>query len=74
MLVKWKLISVYLEIVLIWKQDRCTVCIECTTGMQIFLGTPDGLLCDVGLVEARFGPFGDSIPMQDMCAVVLNVP
>jgi hypothetical protein len=26
-------------------------------------------LCDVGLVEARFDPFGDSIPMQDRCTV-----
>jgi hypothetical protein len=23
-------------------QDRCTVCDECTTGMEIALGTPDG--------------------------------
>jgi hypothetical protein len=23
-------------------QDRCTVCDECTTGMKITLGTPDG--------------------------------
>jgi hypothetical protein len=30
------------EIVLICAQDRCTVCAECTTGMEIILGTPDG--------------------------------
>jgi hypothetical protein len=23
-------------------QDRCTVCDECTTSMEIALGTPDG--------------------------------
>jgi hypothetical protein len=23
-------------------QDRCTVCAECTTGMEMALGTPDG--------------------------------
>jgi hypothetical protein len=23
-------------------QDRCTVCAECTMGMEIILGTPDG--------------------------------
>jgi hypothetical protein len=23
-------------------QDRCTVCDECSTGMEIALGTPDG--------------------------------
>jgi hypothetical protein len=40
--VKWKLISVHLEIVLISMQDRCTVCDECTMGMEIVLGAPDG--------------------------------
>jgi hypothetical protein len=40
--VKWKLISVYFEIVLISAQDRCTVCDESTTGMEITLGTLDG--------------------------------
>jgi hypothetical protein len=29
--------------------------------MEIFLGTPMVLQGDVGQVEARFGPFGDSI-------------
>jgi hypothetical protein len=29
-------------VVLILTQDRCTVCAECTTGMEIFSGTPDG--------------------------------
>jgi hypothetical protein len=31
-----------LEIVLTSKQERCTVCAECPTGMEIALGTPDG--------------------------------
>jgi hypothetical protein len=39
--VKWKLVSVRLEIVLVSVLDRCTVCVECTTGMKIILGTPD---------------------------------
>ena len=30
-----------LEIVLILSQDRCTVCTECTTCMEIALGTPE---------------------------------
>jgi hypothetical protein len=38
---KWMLVSVRLEIVLILTQDRCTVCIECTTGSKIVLDTPD---------------------------------
>jgi hypothetical protein len=42
MWVEWKLVSVYLEIVLISTQDRFTVCAECTIGMEIILGTPNG--------------------------------
>jgi hypothetical protein len=42
LLVKWKLISVHLEIVLILAQDWCMVCSECTIGMKIILDTPDG--------------------------------
>jgi hypothetical protein len=30
---KWKLVSVHLEIVLILTEDRCTVCAECTIGL-----------------------------------------
>jgi hypothetical protein len=37
-----ELISVCLEIVLISVQDRCTVCAECTTDVEIILGTPNG--------------------------------
>jgi hypothetical protein len=39
---KWKLVSVYLEIVLILIQDRCTVCAKRTVGSEIILGAPDG--------------------------------
>ena len=38
----WKLVLVHLEVVLVSAQDRCTVCADCTTGMKIILGTPDG--------------------------------
>ena len=31
---KWKLVSVYLEIVLVLTQDRCTVCAERTIGSE----------------------------------------
>jgi hypothetical protein len=64
MWVKWKLVSVRLEIVLISAQDRGTVCAECTTGLEIILGTPMLLLGLVCQVEARFGPFGDSIKLE----------
>ena len=39
---KWKLDSVYLEIVLILTQVRCTVCVECTVGSKVILDAPDG--------------------------------
>jgi hypothetical protein len=32
---KWKLVSDHFEIVLILMQDRCTVCAECTIGLEI---------------------------------------
>jgi hypothetical protein len=41
---KWNLVSVLLEIVLILTQDRCAVCVECTVGSKIILGAPDGTL------------------------------
>jgi hypothetical protein len=41
---KWKLVSVLLEIVLILMQDRCVVCIERVIGWKIILDAPDGTL------------------------------
>jgi hypothetical protein len=55
------LASFCLEIVLILMQDRCTICVECTTGSEIFLDAPDEFLGDGGLLESCFGPFGDSV-------------
>ena len=40
--VRWKLVSICLEILLISVQDRCPVYAECTMGKEIDLGTPDG--------------------------------
>ena len=65
--VKWKLISVHLEIVLTLIQDRCTVCGERTIGSGIILDTPDGTPGDTGHVASRYGPFGDGV--QDSCTV-----
>ena len=39
---KWKLVSVRLEIVLILTQDRCMVCAERTIGLEIILDARDG--------------------------------
>ena len=57
---KWKLILVYLETVLVSVQDRCTVCAKHTFRSGIILDSPMVLLGDETQVDARFGPFGDS--------------
>ena len=41
-MIKWKLVLVLLEIVLILTQDRCMVCVEHTIGLEIILDAPDG--------------------------------
>ena len=42
MRLKWKLVSVRFEIVLILTQDRCMVCAKRSVGSEIILDTPDG--------------------------------
>jgi hypothetical protein len=42
MWLKWKLVSICLEIVLNMKQDRSTVCDESIIGSKIILDRPDG--------------------------------
>jgi hypothetical protein len=42
MFVKWKLVLVRLEVMLISAQDRSTVCVERTIGLEIILDAPDG--------------------------------
>jgi hypothetical protein len=42
MYVKWKLVLVCLEIMLVSTQDRSPVCAECTIGLKIILDAPDG--------------------------------
>ena len=54
---KWKLVLVYLEIVLILTQDRSIVCAEHTIGLEITLDALMDLLGDVGHVESHFSPF-----------------
>jgi hypothetical protein len=58
---KWKLLSVHLDIVLILMQDRCTVCVDHTIGSEIVSDAPDGTLGEVGLIKSCFGPFRDSV-------------
>ena len=56
-LVKWILVSVHLEIVLVSTQDRSKVCAERTIDSENSLVHLMVLLGDVGEVEARFSPF-----------------
>ena len=58
---KWKLVSVYLEIVLILMQDSCMVCVERAIGSEIIWMHPMELLGEMGHVESHFFPFGDSV-------------
>ena len=60
-MLKWKLVSVCLEIVLNLTQDRCTVCVERNIGSEIIFMHPMELLGDVGHVESHFFPFGDNV-------------
>jgi hypothetical protein len=41
MRLKWMLVLVYLDIVLILTQDRCSVCAKPNIGSEIVLDTPD---------------------------------
>jgi hypothetical protein len=61
---KWKLVLVHFEIVLILTQDWCIVYAERTIGSKIILDTPMELLCDVGHVKSHFSLFGDSVSVS----------
>ena len=62
--VKWILVSIHLEIVLVSTQDRSTVCAERTIGSKINLVHLMVLLGDVDEVEARFSLFRDSVNLD----------
>jgi hypothetical protein len=64
MTLKWMLVLVCLEIVLILTLDRCMVWVERTIGSEIVLNTPDGSPRDIGHVESGFSPFGDSVSVS----------
>jgi hypothetical protein len=58
---KWKLVLVCLEIVLIMTHNRWMICAEHTMESKSFLTHTMELLGDMGNVESHFGPFGDSV-------------
>jgi hypothetical protein len=55
------LVSVYLEIVLILTQDRCTFAANIPQARKSFWTHPIEQLGGVGHVEFHFGPFGDIV-------------
>jgi hypothetical protein len=61
MWLKWKLVFVHLEIVLSLTQDRYTVCVKHTIGLETVLEHPMELLDDVAQVESQFGLFRDGV-------------
>jgi hypothetical protein len=70
MWVKWNLISVHLEIVLISTQDRCMICAERTIGLESFWTHLIVLLGDVikqELISIRLEIV--LISTQDRCTV-----
>ena len=60
MRLKWKLVSVCLELVLVSVQDGSTVCAKHTIGLDSVINAPMVLLGDEAQVEAHFSPCGDS--------------
>jgi hypothetical protein len=58
---KWKLISINLNILLIVTQDRYTFAPNIPLAEKSFLTHPMELIGDVGHLESRFGPFGDIV-------------
>jgi hypothetical protein len=38
----WNLVTIYLEVVLVLVQDRCTVCAKHTVGLEILLDATNG--------------------------------
>jgi hypothetical protein len=61
MRLKWKVVSVRLETVLVSMQYRCTVCAKRTKGSEIVLDTPDVIhLGDKAQMEAHYNSFRDS--------------
>jgi hypothetical protein len=64
MRLKWILVLVCLEIMLIWTQDRCTVCVKRSIGSKIVLDARVDLLSDTSHVESHFNPFGDTVSVS----------
>ena len=62
--VKWKLISVLSEVVLILMQDRALFASNIPLAQKSFWTHPMELLGDVGHLDSRFFPFGDLVSVD----------
>jgi hypothetical protein len=58
---KWKLVLVLSDMVLILTQDRCTACVKCTIGSEIILDAPDGTPRWCGSCEIHLFLLGDRV-------------
>jgi hypothetical protein len=75
MRLKWKLVLVRLEIVLILTQDRSTVSLNVQLAQKTFWTHPTEILGDVGHVESCSVHVEIVlVSMQDSCTVSVNVP
>ena len=75
MRLKWKFVSVRLEIVLILMPDRCPISTECTIGLEIILDAPDGTLSYEAQVDACFVYLEIELMFtQDRCPVCAEIP
>jgi hypothetical protein len=54
-----KVISAHLEVLLIFTQDGCTVCVERAIGSKSFWTHSMELVGDMGVVDSHFFLFGD---------------
>ena len=61
---KWKVISILSDIVLILMQDRSTVCVEHTISSEIVWRRSMERLGDVCHLDSRFFPFGDNVSVD----------
>ena len=64
MYVKWKLVSVSFEILLSWRKIGARFAPNVPQAWKSFWAHPMVLFGDVSHVEARFGPFGDSVNLD----------
>ena len=64
MYLKWKLVLVRLEVVLVLAQDRRMVLLNAPREWKSFWAPPMVLRGVVSQVEARVGPFGGSVSLS----------